>query len=204
MSSATQTRRNPAGASTGKRNGNCTRTVAQGRIQLYGWDARCESWHGPNELSPSHSGSQRIFDALKNAPGKSWYGPVNCSTWGESSRFFTIVHDLGDCALATVYCDESKTGPAEIVVVIPAWRRSGLRPEFAFEFLAFATFLGSVNPSAGLEVHERLGAALAETEPSDSLVFSISAGLWPGDIEGALSQCVEKVVTATLRWMGEP
>ena len=46
------------------------------------------------------------------------------------------MHDLSDCAIASVYCDESKAGPAEILAVIPAHRRSYLRDEFAFEFLA--------------------------------------------------------------------
>jgi hypothetical protein len=54
-----------------------------------------------------------------------------------SNRFFILVHDLPDSAVASIYCDESKTGPAELVAVIPASRRSELREDFAFEFLAF-------------------------------------------------------------------
>ena len=174
------------------------------KVQLYGWDARTECWYGPNELDYSSYGGQRLLDALRKAPGRSWYGPVNCSAAGEpANRFFALVHDLGDCAVAMIYCDESKTGPAEIVTVIPAERRRRLREEFPFEFLAFTSFLGSTAASAGQEIHDRVTAAVAETEDSDSLVFSIGSGLWASDQEYALSRCVEKVAIAMLQWSCE-
>jgi hypothetical protein len=69
-----------------------------------------------------------------------------------TTRFFALVRDLSDCGVASIYCDESKAGPAEILAVIPATRRSHLRDEFAFEFLAFARLLGSL--SAGAELRQ--------------------------------------------------
>lgn len=51
-------------------------------------------------------------------------------------------------------------------------RRSRLQPEFAFEFLAFAGFLGSPGGAAELEASEGIASALAETSASDSMVFS--------------------------------
>lgn len=183
---------------------NPKRPRAASRIQLYGWDARSGTWHGPNELRPSISPAQRLLDALRAAPGKSWYGSVNCCASREpAARFFTVLHDLSDCAVAAIYCDESKTGPAEILAVIPAERRAHLRPEFAFEFLAFARFLNSVDAGAELQVHDAIAAAITSSSDSDTLVFSISSGLWPGDLDHVLSQCVEKVAVALCDWMRE-
>src|ERR1035438_9771735 len=148
-------------------------------IQCYGWDARSGTWHGPSQLNLAGARSKRFENGLIEAPGSSWFGPVRCSAPGElATRFFVVAHDLADCAVAMIYCEESKAGPAEIVAVTPAERRSRLRQEFAFEFLAFAGFLGSWGDGAELEVSEAIGAAIAESPVSESLVFSISTGLW--------------------------
>jgi hypothetical protein len=177
----------------------------QRSVQAYGWDSRTRTWYGPNELNTANARYPRLVDALRSAPGTSWYGPVNCPASSETgSRFFTLIHDLGDCAAAMVYCDESKTGPAEIVMVIPAERRPGLRPDLGFEFLTFASFLGCISSGAELEVGEGIAAALAETSDSESLVFSISSGLWTSDLDHVLSCCVEKIAGAMLQWLAEP
>ena len=175
-----------------------------GKVQLYGWDARSASGNGPDELQLTNSGSQRLLESLRSAPGKSWFGPVNCAAAGEPAcRFFAVVHGLPDCAAAMVYCDESKAGPAELVVVIPAERRSRLRAEFAFEFVAFASFLGCIGAGAALSIHDWIVGAIAETGPSDALVLSISTGLWTIDRDYMLSRCVEKVAIAMFQWMRE-
>jgi hypothetical protein len=175
------------------------------RIQLYGWDSRQEIWSGPNELSPVCAGSQRLAAEFKAAPGRSWYGPVTGLTLDEpEDRFFALEHDLGDCAVAMIYCDESKTGPVEIVAVLPASRRSSLRPEFAFEFLAFAGFLGAVGKGGETAVHEGISSAVAETAASDALVVTISSGLWASDLDHVLSGCVQRVAIAMLRWLRKP
>ncbi len=173
------------------------------RVQLYGWDSQRKSWHGPNELGPSPAGVQRLAEELKNAPGKSWYGTLHCTGFGgRRGRFFAVAHALGDCAMAMLYCGESKAGPVEIVVVIPAARRSRLRSEFAFEFVAFSGFLGSLGGlGSDLAVHEHITNALAETDRGDSLVFSISTGLWDSDRDLMLSRCVEKTAVAMLDWL---
>ncbi len=179
------------------------RRPAEGRnVQLYGWDSMSQSWHGPNELCLPHAGTQRLLEALRSAPGKSWYGPIQCSSSGHRhARFFALVHALQDCGVAMLYCDESKAGPAEIVIVIPAERRGRMREEFAFEFVAFASFLGCLGAGADLAVHDRITAALGETGESDSLVFSISSGLWESDLDHVLSRCVEKIAVAMLNWL---
>jgi hypothetical protein len=176
----------------------------RGTVQLYGWDARTASGNGPDELRLANTGSQRLLEALRSAPGPSWFGPVNCAAPGEPAcRFFAVVHSLVDCAAAMVYCDESKAGPAELVVVVPPERRLRLRAEFAFEFVAFASFLGCIGAGADLSIHDWIAGAIAETDPSDALVLSISTGLWTIDRDYVLSRCVEKIAIAMLLWMRE-
>jgi hypothetical protein len=173
-------------------------------IHLYGWDSRSETWHGPNELGGADFPDRRLLQALRAAPGRSWYGPVKCCTSGEpATRFFALVHDLSDCAMALIYCDESKVGPAEILAVIPAGRRLHLRDDFAFEFLAFARFLGSLGAGAELLVHDAIASAIANKRDSRAFVFSISSGLWPSDLDPVLSRCVEKVAVTLCQWLDE-
>jgi hypothetical protein len=174
-------------------------------VQAYGWDSRTRTWYGPNELDIASARHPRLVAALKSTPGTSWYGLVSCSpSIQPASRFFTLIHDLGDCAVATLYCNESKTGPAEIVLVIPSERRSRLRSDFGFEFLAFASFLGCIGHGAEIEVTERITAAIEETSDSESLVFSISSGLWASDLDDVLGCCVEKIACAILQWLRKP
>jgi len=70
-------------------------------ICLYGWDSRSETWHGPNELGRGILPDKRLLQALRGAPGRSWYGQVKCGTPDEpATRFFALMHDLSDCAIA--------------------------------------------------------------------------------------------------------
>lgn len=172
-------------------------------VHWYGWDSRSEAWYGPNEAVREQP-DRRLLQALRAAPGASWYGPVTCCTSDvPASRFFTLVHDLADCAVASIYCHESKVGPAEIVTVIPAARRTSLRPEFAFELVAYARFLGTLSAGAELAVHEGIVSALASESDAHSIVVSFSSGLWPADLEAVLSCCVEKVAVTLNHWIGE-
>jgi hypothetical protein len=171
-------------------------------IQLYGWDSRSEIWHGPTELRGA-SADRRLLRALRAMSGKSWYGSVNGRVVGfPPVRFFALVHDLADCACASIYCGESKAGPAEMLVVIPGNRRIRLREEFAFEFLAFARFLGAIRAGTELQVHDAIISAIGEHQ-SGPLAFSISSGLWPGDLDHCLSLCVERVAVTLCRWLDD-
>lgn len=170
-------------------------------ISWYGWDSQRETWHGPSELAGG-APDARLLQALQGVAGRSWYGSVNCcKSQGMGARFFALVHDLSDCATASIYCGESKAGPAEILTVIPAGRRGRLREEFAFEFVSFARFLGAVSAGAELRVHDSMAAAITEEPASRAIVFSISSGLWPEDLELALSRCVEKVAVTLCAWL---
>jgi hypothetical protein len=174
------------------------------RIQLYGWDSRSETWNGPTGLSFPLRGSQRVLEALRATPGQSWYGPVNCGAPGQpQSRFFTVIHALCDSAVAMIYCNDSRTGPVEIVAVLPPELRARLRPEFAFEFVAFLRFLEALSESGALTVHDLITTGIVETHPSDALVFSISTGLWTSDQDLVLSACVETIAISMLQWIAE-
>ena len=176
----------------------------EGRIQLYGWDSRTETWNGPTGLTLSLRGSRRLLHALQATPGRSWYGPVNCGAPGEApTRFFSLIHSLCDCAVAMIYCNDSRTGPIEIVAVVPAELRARLRPDFAFEFVSFARFLGALSEGGALTVHDLIEAAIRGSQFSEALVFSISTGLWTSDLDHVLSCCVERIVLSMLEWVAE-
>jgi len=176
----------------------------EGCVQLYGWDSRSETWNGPTGLSLSLRASRRLLRALQSTAGRSWYGPVNCEYPGEApTRFFCVIQALCDCALAMIYCDDSRSGPVELVAVIPPELREGLRPDFAFEFVAFARFLGALSEGGALTVHDLMAAAIRETPFSEALVFSISTGLWASDLDHVLSFCVEKIASGMLEWVAE-
>lgn len=179
-------------------------SVEEGRIQLYGWDSRTESWNGPTGLSFSLRASRRLVQALRAAPGRSWYGPVNCNVPGEApTRFFSLIHALCDCAVAMIYCNDSRNGPVEIVTVVPPELRARMRPDFAFEFVAFARFLGALSEEGALTVHDLIVAAILESHSSEALVFCISTGLWTSDLDHVLSCCVEKIALSMLEWVAE-
>ena len=182
----------------------CGRSGEEGRIQLYGWDSRTESWNGPTGLSFSPRASRRLVQALQAAPGRSWYGPVNCNIQGEApARFFSLIHALCDCAVAMIYCDDSRTGPVEIVAVVPPELRARLRPDFAFELVAFARFLGALSEEGALTAHDLMAAAIRDSQSSEALVFCISTGLWTSDLDHVLSHCVEKIALSMLEWTAE-
>jgi hypothetical protein len=105
--------------------------------------------------------------------------------------------------MALIYCDETRVGPAEIVVVVPANGRTQLREEFAFEFLGFARFLRMISTEAELTVHEAILSALADQQTSRALVFSVSSGLWPTDLAPALSHFVGQIALTFCEWLEE-
>jgi len=180
-------------------------SVEEGPIQLYGWDSRTESWNGPTGLSFSLRASRRLVQALRAAPGRSWYGPVNCNVPGEApARFFSLIHALCDCAVAMIYCNDSRTGPVEIVAVVPPELRARVRPDFAFEFVAFARFLGALSEEGALTVHDLIAAAIRESPSFEALVFCVSTGLWTSDLDHVLSCCVEKIALSMLEWVTTP
>ena len=181
-----------------------TKPRARRGIQLFGWDSRTGTWSGPTGLGAPGRAAKSLLNTLRGTPGKSWFGPLKCTSPGEpEARFFVVIQQLDDCAVAMVYCGDSKAGPAEVLAVVPAELRGRLRPEFAFEFLAFSSFLGAVGESAAITVQDGIAAAIEESSPKDSLVFSLCTGLWPSDLDPALSQCIETIAMSLLPWLAD-
>src|ERR1035438_8674052 len=72
----------------------CQLDHAERSIQLYRRDLRSRTWHGPCELDFAAARPHRLTEALANASGPSWFGPVTCSVPGEPPcRFFVVIHD---------------------------------------------------------------------------------------------------------------
>jgi hypothetical protein len=105
--------------------------------------------------------------------------------------------------MAMLYCEASRSGPVELLAAVPSGCRPTLRADFAFEFLAFARFLGAIGESAALTVHDMIADAIADASEGDSLVFSISTGLWPADLDEVLSRCIERLSAGLLEWATE-
>jgi hypothetical protein len=109
-------------------------------IHRYGWDSRNEIWHDPTELH-GNGLDRRLLRALRGMSGKSWYGSVNyCVAEVPLARFIALVHDLADCACASIYCGESKAGPVELLAVIPGNRRTHLRKNLRSSFWLLPAF----------------------------------------------------------------
>ena len=71
------------------------------------------------------------------------------------------------------------------------------------EFLAFIRFLGAIGESTALTVHDMIADAIGKTRLEDSLVFSISTGLWSVDLDEVLSRCIERLSAGLLEWVAE-
>jgi len=173
-------------------------------IDLHGWDALSQSWHGPDELSYSLEGQRRILRALRKMPG-SWYGKLREQLPGAVPLTFSAsIYDLGDAGLLSIDLDGSPGGPLELVLVIPAHRRSKIRSEFAFEFASFMRFLeGPESAGSEMAIHDYIERTLRETDPSRSLIFSIEARFEEPEIRLLIAPQVEAAAMSMIAWMKE-
>ena len=172
-------------------------------VHLYGWDCETQSWNGPNELEYTLQGARRILQKLRNAPG-AWYGKLSCSVPDEPPlSFHTIIHDLGDAGLALIDMEDSTSGPMEVLAVIPNQRLARIRPDFAFEFLAFLRFLGGhASIGSELTIHDYIQNTL-DTDRESSLIFSINIGSIVPEVDIVLSRHIERLSMSMLQWLSE-
>src|ERR1039458_8632400 len=138
-------------------------------IHLYGWNDEGGFWHGPTEIPSALNGAGSILRKLKNAPG-TFNGKLRCNVRGlPGVDFQTTVYDLTDAGLAMVHLDGDLHAPIGVVAVIPAQRRRNLRPEFAFGFVSFLSFLGAAaSPGSELAIHDYLESVL-QTDTASAL-----------------------------------
>ena len=179
-------------------------TTHQQSIILYGWDSKSQGWYGPEELEYSLRGWRRLLDKLRTLPG-SWYGRLTDRSPGQPPlSFCASIHDLGDSALGIIDLEGSPGGPLEVVAVVPGQRVKKLRPEFAFEFLAFLKFLeGAQNLGSELIIHDHIERVLKETDESRTLVFSIETRFVQSELHSVISAHVGKLTMSMVAWMLE-
>jgi hypothetical protein len=176
-------------------------TETEVEIHLYGWNDQGGFWHGPTEIEPALNGTGSILRKLRNAPG-TFHGKLHCSVPGlPSMDFQTTVYDLTDAGLAMVHLDGFPHAPIGVVAVIPAQRRRLLRPEFAFGFVSFLSFLGATaSPDSELAIHDYLENVL-RTDTASALVFTMEGPQLDSDTSIVASAYFENLSIAMLQWL---
>ena len=170
--------------------------VQRDAIELHGWDARAHAWHGPTPLQFSAKDSAKLIDKLRGSTG-SWYGKLHADVPGEPRlSFCACVHDLGDAGLGMLDLEGTQGGPLQFILVAPACRRHKLRPEMAFEFIAFLRFLaGPESVGDELALHDYIERALAGS-PNATLVFSVETHVLLPELQILLAQQAERLTFA--------
>jgi hypothetical protein len=176
----------------------------EGRIELHGWDSLAGAWYGPTELTFTLRGCERVLSQLREMPG-SWYGKLRMKAPGEPPLGFQVsVHDLWDAGLALLDIEGSPGGPLEVVLAVPAQRRGRIRPDMAFEFVAFLSFLrGLEKPGSEMAIHDYIQRVLEEAEPPSTMVFSVETRLVVPESRMLISQQAERLAMAMIAWMAE-
>ena len=179
-------------------------TRREQRVELHGWDSRAGAWHGPTELTFTLRGCGRILSQLREMPG-SWYGKLRTEAPEEPPLDFHVsIHDLGDAGLALLDIEGSPGGPLEVVLAIPARRRAGIRPDLAFEFVAFLGFLrGLENPGSEMAIHDYIQRVLGEAGEPSTLVFSIETRFVLPESRMSISEQAERLAMSMIAWMAE-
>ena len=170
-------------------------------IHLYGWNDQGGFWHGPTDIAPASNGTNSILRKLRNAPG-TFHGKLRCSVPGlPGMDFQTTVYDLTDAGLAMVHLDGFPHAPIGVVAVIPAERRPHLRPEFAFGFVSFLSFLGATaSPDSELAINDYLESVL-RTDTASTLVFTMEGSQLDSDTSIVASAFFENLSMAMLQWL---
>lgn len=179
-------------------------TQREGLVELHGWDSRAGAWHGPTELTFTLRGCGRILSQLRELPG-SWYGKLRTEAPEEPPLGFHVsIHDLWDAGLALLDIEGSPGGPLEVILAIPAQRRARIRPDLAFEFVAFLGFLkGLENPGSEMAIHDYIQRVLGEADEPSTLVFSIETRFVVPESRMLISEQAEKLAMSMIAWMAE-
>ena len=176
----------------------------EGRVELHGCDSLSSAWHGPTELTFTLRGCGRILSQLRELPG-SWYGKLRTEAPEEPPLAFHVsIHDLCDAGLALLDFEGSPGGPLEVVLVVPAQRRARIRPDMAFEYVAFLGFLrGLEKPGSEMAIHDYIQRVLEEADATSTLVFSIETRFMVPESRMLISQQAERLAMSMIAWMAE-
>jgi hypothetical protein len=170
-------------------------------VNLHGWDATAEFWHGPTPLTHAvgrgRTGAGRIRIARSG-----FHGKVRCSVPGlPCLEFHTAVYDLMDIGVAIVHLDGAEGGPAGVIAVVPAARREHLRPEFAFEFVTLLSFFaGPSKPGSELAIHDYIDEVVRTGTPGTQ-VFTVETAELDPDVAIVLSAHFEHLAAAMVDWL---
>jgi hypothetical protein len=175
-----------------------------GRIELHGWDSLAGAWYGPTELAFTLRGCERVLSQLREMPG-SWYGKLRTKAPGEPPMGFQVsIHDLWDAGLALLDIEGSPGGPLEVVLAVPAQRRARIRPDMAFEYVAFLGFLrGLEKPGSEMAIHDYMQRVLEEADRRSTLVFSMETRFVVPESRMSISQQAERLAMTMIAWMEE-
>jgi len=173
-------------------------------IELHGWDAPTQSWHGPDELAYNVAPCRGILNQLRKLPG-SWYGRLHSHRRHELMlNFCASIHDLGDAGLAVIDMEGSPGGPLQIILVVPAQRLPRVRPDLAFEFVSFVRFLeGPETVGSELAIHDYIQNVLGRIAEPKTLVFSLESRHVLPEYHIVLSEQAEKLAMSMIAWTAE-
>jgi hypothetical protein len=173
-------------------------------IELHGWDAATQSWHGPDELAYNLAPCRGILNRLRKLSG-SWYGRLRSHQRHELMlNFCASIHDLGDAGLAVIDMEGSPGGPLQIILVVPAQRLPRVRPDLAFEFVSFVRFLeGPETVGSELAIHDYIQNVLARVAEPKTLVFSLESRYVLPEYHIVLSEQAEKLAMSMIAWTAE-
>jgi hypothetical protein len=176
-------------------------TETEVEVHLYGWNDQGGFWHGPTEIAQALNGTGSILRKLRNAPG-TFHGKLRCSVPGlPGMDFQTTVYDLTDAGLAMVHLEGYPHAPIGVVAVIPAQRRRHLRPEFAFGFVSFLSFLGAMaSPDSELAINDYVDNVL-RTDTASSLIFTMEGSQLDSETSIVASAYFENLSMAMLQWL---
>jgi hypothetical protein len=173
-------------------------------VELHGWDAASACWHGPDELHCSVAGCRGLVSKLRAAAG-TWYGPLRTQVpGGPALTLWAATRDLDDAGLATLDMEGSSGGPLQTILIVPAQRRSRLRPDLAFEFVAYLRFLeGRETTGSEMAIHDHIERTLQQSSPDKTLVFSVESRMALEETRIALSEATDRLVSCLLAWLTE-
>ncbi len=137
-------------------------------------------------------------------PG-SWYGKLSQRVPGEPPLCFCAsIHDLGDAALGIIDLEGSPGGPLEVVAVIPSQRIRSVRPDFAFEFLTFLSFLErKENLGSESTIHDHIDQIVKQSDGSRTIVFSIETRFVEPEIHAVMSGHLGRLIMSMVAWMSD-
>jgi hypothetical protein len=168
-------------------------------IHIHGWDSAGWFSHDVTGELPEARMRGAVLRKLRQSPAAF---QTRCAVRGSPAvEFRTTAYDLADAGLAIVHQDGARGGPVGALTVLPAHRRSRLREDFAFGFVAHLGFFdGLISADSELAIHDYVDNLL-RTDPTSTLVFTVETAHICPDTSIGLSVYLERLAIAMLEWL---